>query len=77
MGYIIVGIIGIFFGFTLGVFISSNNNQDLRIENDLLSKQIEKYKKHEKYRKLDIKVLDDDIELDKLMEDLQDEENNN
>lgn len=77
MEYIIVGIIGIFFGFTLGVFISSNKNQDLRIENNLLSKQIEKYKKHEEYRKLDIKVLDDDIELDKLMEDLQDEENNN
>lgn len=77
MGYIIVGIIGIFFGFTLGVFISSNQNQDLRIENNLLSQQIEKYKKNEEYRKLDIKVLDDDIELDKLMEDLQDEENNN
>lgn len=77
MGYIIVGIIGIFFGFTLGIFISANQNQDLRIENNLLSKQIEKYKKHEEYRKLDIKVLDDDIELDKLMEDLQDEENNN
>lgn len=77
MGYIIVGIIGIFFGFTLGIFISANKNEDLRIENNLLSQQIKKYKKHEEYRKLDIKVLDDDIELDKLMEDLQDEENNN
>lgn len=77
MGYIIVGIIGIFFGFTLGVFISANKNKDLRIENALLSKQIEKYKKHEKLKNLDVKVLDDDIEIDKLMEDLQDEENNN
>ena len=76
MGYIIVGISCIFIGFTLGVFISVNKNEDLRIENNLLSKQIEKYKKNEEYRKLDIKVLDDDIEIDKLMEDLQDEENN-
>lgn len=77
MGYIIVGISCIFIGFTLGVFISFNKNEDLRIENNLLSKQIEKYKKHEKNKNLDIKVLDDDIELDKLMEDLQDEENIN
>lgn len=59
--------------FSLGVIIGANKRKDLEIENTLLTKQLDKYKKHEEYKKLDVKVLDDDIELDKMMESIEDE----
>ena len=59
--------------FSLGVIIGANKRKDLEIENTLLTKQLDKYKQHEEYKKLDTKVLDDDIELDKMMESMQDE----
>ena len=59
--------------FSLGVIIGANKRKDLEIENTLLTKQLDKYKKHCEYKKLDVKVLDDDIELDKMMESMQDE----
>lgn len=63
----------IIISFSLGVIIGANKRKDLEIENTLLTKQLDKYKQHEEYSKLDTKVLDDDVELDKMMESMQDE----
>ena len=62
--------------FSLGVIIGANKRKDLEIENTLLTKQLDKYKQHEEYKNLDVKVLDDDIELDKMMESIEDERTN-
>ena len=70
---IIIYSLGVISGFSLCCLICwvKIANRDDEIE--LLNKKIEKYEKHEEYKKLDTKVLDDDIELDKMMESMQDE----
>ena len=70
--FIISIIIAIFVSFFLGIVIGTFRVQDLLNENDLLNKQLDKYKKHCEYQKLDVKVLDDDIELDKFMDGIKD-----
>lgn len=76
MLYAICILLIIITSFSLGVIIGTNKRKDLEIENTLLTKQLDKYKKHEEYKKLDVKVLDDDIELDKMMESIEDERTN-
>lgn len=76
MLYAICILLIIITSFSLGVIIGANKRKDLEIENTLLTKQLDKYKKHEEYKKLDVKVLDDDIELDKMMESIEDERTN-
>lgn len=65
-------IVVVFVSFFLGIVIGTLKVQDLIEENNLLNKQLDKYKKHCEYKKLDVKVLDDDIELDKFMDGMKD-----
>lgn len=73
IGNIIIYSLGVISGFSLCCLICwvKIANRDDEIE--LLNVQLNKYKKHEEYSKLDTKVLDDDVELDKMMESMQDE----
>lgn len=73
IGYITAFVLGVFGGFMVAIFISYVKIANRDDEIELLNKKIEKYEKHEDYKKLDTKVLDDDIELDKMMESMQDE----
>lgn len=73
--YILFVIVVAIVSFSLGVIFSSIKIKDKDIEIALLNEQINKYKKHEEYRKLDIKVLDDDIEIDKMIQQINDERN--
>lgn len=65
--------LGVISGFSLCCLICwvkiANRDDEIK----LLNIQLNKYKTHEENRKLDTKVLDDDIELDKMMESMQDE----
>lgn len=76
IGYIVSFVLGVLGGFSLCCLICwvKIANRDDEIE--LLNAQLNKYKKHEEYSKLDTKVLDDDVELDKMMESLEDERTN-
>ena len=73
--YILFVIVVAIVGFSLGVIFSSIKIKDKDIEIALLNEQINKYKKHNEYQKLDAKVLDDDIEIDKMMQQINDERN--
>ena len=66
--YIIFYIFSIIVSFSLGIILASIKIKDKDIEISSLNNQIKKYKENEEYRKLDVKKLDDDIELDKFMD---------
>lgn len=76
VGYIATFIVGVLGGFSLCCLICwvkiANRDDEIK----LLKAQNKKYKEHENNLKLDVKVLDDDIELDKMMESLEDERTN-
>ena len=66
--YIIFYIFSIIVSFSLGIILASIKIKDKDIEISSLNNQIKKYKENEEYRKLDVKKLDDDIELDRFMD---------
>lgn len=71
--FLLLLIVIIVISFFIGILLGTNKRKDLEIEISLLNKQLDKYKKHEEYRKLDIKVLDDDIEIDKMLESIKED----
>ena len=74
--YILIFAFGVICGFSLCCLLCGWKIANRDIEIKLLKEQNQKYKKHEENLKLDVKVLDDDIELDKMMESIEDERTN-